>query len=184
MMKDTFNQSISRTNFNDMFSHKFFLQRPYYAALLEQTNDRAPQLLRFSGFMLFAHELFGWFANNADLAALKLTCVTLPHFEKNPLSIRLRHHFKLEVSRDKLGQPPLVADLDNFVIEHLPYPQMSQGSFELARVDKLVQQFLSLPAGDESEYSVLVFSLAQRLDLAFQDVSIVHDIGMPATIAE
>lgn len=166
-----------------MFRHPFFLQHPYFTSLLEQYNDREPPLLRFTGFMLFAHEIFGWFSANSDLASLKLTCVTLPHVEKNPLSIRLRHHFKLDVRRGEIGKPALVDNLDHFVMDTLPYQHMSHGSFELERIDTLVSQFIELPSGQEAEYNVMVYALAQRLDLAFDDVSIVHDLGMTAPLA-
>lgn len=160
-----------------MFSHKYFLHEPGYAALLESEKQRSEPLLRYSALMLFAHDLFGWFDKYSNLTRVQLTAVALVEVEKVPLAIRVRHHFKLNLT----GSPEASAlhpDAQDYVLVRLPWESLSHGSFELLRDDALVQEYLSLPAGQDEAYQVLVYQLAQRLDTVFQDISIVHDIGL------
>lgn len=164
-----------------MFHHKFFLHAPVFSSQLEDYNGNPRGLARFGAFMLFAHELFGWFLSQAQLQSVKLTSVALPEFEKNPLAVRIRHHFKLETAPSTLT---LVEDINQFAVESLPYSDMSHGVFAIDRADPLVQQVLALDKDEPLAYRALVFSLADRIESSFPGISVVHDLGVAKPLGD
>lgn len=147
-----------------------------YRMHLDGYTHVPPARPRFAAFMLFAHEVFGWFEADPALACVKLTCVTVPEIQRQPLHVRLRHHFALTSERD--GPPrPLVEDVDRYVMEHLPWQSMSQGSCTLRRNDAHVGRFLALPPHEQAGCDERVFALASAFDFAFAEVELAHDIG-------
>ena len=166
-----------------MFSHKYFLHEPGYAALLESAKQYSDPLLRYSALMLFAHDLFGWFDKYPSLTQAQLTAVALVEVEKVPLAIRVRHHFKLRLTGSAEASATL-QDADGYILARLPWETMGHGAFEILREDALVQAYLKLSTDQVEDYQGLVYRLAQRLDIVFQDISIVHDVGLSSVMTK
>lgn len=160
-----------------MFSHKYFLHEPIYAGFLRSSKERGDPLLRFTALMLFAHDLFGWFDDYSSLTKVQLTSVATVDVEKVPLGIRIRHHFKLILTGSAEASASL-EDAEKYAVDRLPWEILGHGAFTVLRDDTLVQAYINLPKDRIKDYQVLVFQLARRIDIIFQDISVIHDVGL------
>lgn len=159
-----------------MFNHRNFLHQSVFSQRLEQTRSTHEPIPRFIGFGRFVHDVLGWFDAQPALELVKLTCVLLPEFTASPPCIRLRHHFVLSA----LGGT--VPSSEEYAIACLPWSLMSNGSFAMSRTDPLVQKYLTNDALDPIDYEALVNALALRIDVAFELVHIIQDVGLSASI--
>lgn len=161
-----------------MFIHKFFPLAPLFEQHLyrEKTQEHNLSLTRYAGFMLFVYDLLDWFEKNPGLVEVKLTCVALAEVQKTPLAIRLRHHFAMNAAVPTIGQ--LVKDVDKYAFDRLPWPCMGNGSITILRESPEVAAYFRIPATNYEDYEALVFKVAQKIDLAFEAVSVIHDLGL------
>jgi hypothetical protein len=165
-----------------VFSHKYFLHEPIYAGFLRSSKERGDPLLRFTALMLFTHDLFGWFDDYPSLSKVQLTSVATVDVEKVPLAMRIRHHFKLILTGSAEASAALV-DVEGYAHDRLPWEILGHGAFTLHRDDTLVQTYINLPKDRIEDYQVLVFQLARRIDIIFQNISVIHDVGLRSAFA-
>lgn len=166
-----------------MFSHPFFTSGPSFKLLLEEWREKPSLTTRFTAFMHCAHETFGSFSANSLLYQSKLTCVATAAVQKQPLFLRIHHHFKLELTFDSAAGQRTSAEANDWALSTLPYESISEGVFTLNRDDALVQRYLNLPTGDADAYNGLVYELACRLDTALTPLETVHDVGLVTAAA-
>lgn len=155
-----------------MFSHRFFMAAPVFADGVDPSHLAREALPRFLRLSRFAHDLLGWFEEQPLLGSIKLTCVALPEIEKSPMSVRIRHHFTLTSDGGTLP------DAEEYALENLPWSMMGAGVFQLSRDDEIVQKFLAMPADEAIKYQALLYELAMRIDIAFENVDVNHDLGL------
>ena len=155
-----------------MFNHRFFSNVAMFDAHVYQAKNPQPPTPRFIALTRFAHDMLGWFEDQKKLTSVKLTCVAIPETESPPVSIRIRHHFVLSAIG---GQVPASED---YALDNLPWNLLSNGVFELRRDDQAVQDFLALPDTEILTYEGLVHALALRIDAAFEDIQVAHDVGL------
>ena len=161
-----------------MFNHKFFPLAPLFEQHLERekTQEHTPSLTRYAGFMLFVYDALDWFEKNPGLVEVKLTCVALAEVQKTPLAVRLRHHFAMNAAVPVVGQ--LVKDVDQYALDRLPWPCMGNGSITILRESPEVALYFGMAADNLEDYAALVFKVSQKIDLAFEEVSVIHDLGL------
>jgi len=155
-----------------MFSHPFFMLEPIFDTDVEQAKTFPGTAPRFVSLARFAHDMLGWFALQPALTSVKLTSVAHPEIEQDPVSVRVRHHFNLSAINGTVPDP------EEYALEHLPMQLMGDGVFQVYRDDELVQQALALSPEDAPTYQELVYALALRVNAAFSNFEVTHDVGL------
>lgn len=155
-----------------MFSHRQFMHQPVFDAHLAEIQAESPVGARFFGFNRFVHDALGWFEAQPSLSSVKLVCAVKPELEGTPPSVRIRHHVKL------VGPGGQVPQADDYALEALPWRRMGNGAVELRREDPLVQRYLRNDENDELSYEQLVQALSLQLDQAFDEIEVIHDLGL------
>jgi len=160
------------------YHHPFWEHEAAFVLHVRSAQEgKVDSLMRHVTFARLAHDMLGWFLEYPKLASVQLTAVALAEFEDDRHSVRIRHHFKLtnigaEVSLD-----------ERYFGDNLPWPMIGSGVFLLERGDAAVQSFLALSAQDAKTHAVLdyptmAYALALRIDRAFTEVSIRHNLGL------
>lgn len=155
-----------------MFSHRYFMAAPVFVDGVDPSHQAKDALPRFLRLSRFAHDLLGWFEGKPALASIKLTSVALPELETQPMSVRIRHHFTLT------GNGGELPEVEEYALECLPWSMMGAGVFQVSRTDELIQRYLSLPSDEPIKYEALVYELSLRIDIAFDNVEVTHDLGL------
>lgn len=164
-----------------MFNHPFYAHAPSFAAHVRIANDgRLDKSLRHVAFAQLAHDLLGWFFEHPALESVKLTALSLPELEDQGRAVRIRHHFKLVAAGHELTTG------DQYFLDSLPWVMMGSGVFVLQRSDAAVQSFLAYSALDADAqdplaYEAMVHGLALRIDAAFTEVLVQHDLGLASS---
>lgn len=161
-----------------MLSRPFWEHDALFFLHVTSANDgKLDSLARHVAFARLAHDMFGWFLQHSALASVKLTSVALAEFEDDRRAVRIRHHFKLTSIGHELCLP------ERYFSDNLPWKMIGNGVFSLERSDAAVQSlfaFLALDADAQVplNYRTMVHVLALRIDAAFTDVMIQHDLGL------
>ena len=159
-----------------MFNHRFFSHQAVFDVQVERAQAPLETSPRFVSFGLFVHDFLGWFEEQPLLQSVKLACVAMPEVEQSPVGVRIRHHFVLS----SIGGS--VPSTEDYALVHLPWNLMGNGVFEIARTDKQVQAYLKMSDDSDSlSYQSLVYDLALRVNASFEDIHVVHDVGLSSS---
>lgn len=139
--------------------------------------------IRDKKFMAFIHQVLYWFAQYPALTAVKLTTVLKANIQANPFAVGIEHHFALVTEGIECPEEDVFA----FLARLLPYEQMANGSYTIARDSADIRAFEELLAdarsGEElaAEYAGLLATIASRIDAVIPTVDVIHSFGFLST---
>lgn len=163
---------------------------PVFSTLIEPMLERRLQICRNSpekdsieislGLMLFAHRIAAWFAATPALQQIMLTAVMQPVAHAS--SVRIQHHFKLTCVCEEgrpLGFPQTSDEVDQFVLNNLPWEKLGEACVRIQREDLLeTLALLQTAEPDAVDYETSLYKLAVKMGAGLSRCEVIHDVGL------